>query len=106
MFELKADFPTRRNQTFYHTRTVALFQIAILLLAATFLTQCQKEQSQTAAPENYRTWQVPGGGPGNIHYSALKQIDRANVSQLQVAWKFDTGDAFPKSEMECNPIIV
>ena len=29
----------------------------------------------------------PGvGGTGNSHYSELKQIDRANVSKLQVAW--------------------
>lgn len=47
-----------------------------------------------------------GGGPENIHYSSLKQIHRGNVSQLKVAWTFDTGDAFPGSEMQCNPIVV
>ncbi len=47
-----------------------------------------------------------GGGPDNIHYSTLKQINRKNVKNLQVAWSYDSGDQFPGSEMECNPIIV
>jgi len=50
------------------------------------------------AAEPYREWTVYGGGPDSIRYSALDQIDRANVSELQVAWTFDTGDAFPESE--------
>src|SRR5215472_4124760 len=54
----------------------------------------------------YREWRMFGGGPENIHYSTLDQITRDNVHQLEVAWTFDTGDAFPGSEMQCNPIIV
>ena len=51
-------------------------------------------------------WPVYGGSPENIRYSPLKQIDLSNVRRLQVAWTFDTGDAFAGSEMQCNPIIV
>ena len=51
-------------------------------------------------------WSTYGGGPDNTHYSALAQINRANVAQLQVAWRFDTHDEFPGSEIECNPIVV
>jgi quinoprotein glucose dehydrogenase len=54
----------------------------------------------------YRDWKVYGGGPENIRYSKLDQINRDNVSRLQVAWTYDTGDVFPGSEMQCNPIIV
>ena len=54
----------------------------------------------------YRDWKVYGGGPDNIRYSKLDQINRDNVSRLHVAWNYDTGDVFPGSEMECNPIIV
>jgi len=106
MPESKTHFPLRQNRNFNHTRTPRLFQISIILLAATFLTQCHSAQRQATAPENYSAWQVAGGGPDNIHYSALTQIDRSNVSRLKVAWEYDTGDAFPQSEMECNPIIV
>jgi quinoprotein glucose dehydrogenase len=40
------------------------------------------------------------------HYSTLKQIDRSNVAQLQIAWTYESGDAFPGSEMQCKPLIV
>jgi len=58
------------------------------------------------AADPYRGWTVYGGGPDSIRYSALNQINRGNVQRLQVAWTFDTGDAFQDSEMESNPIIV
>ncbi len=51
-------------------------------------------------------WPVYGGSPDNTHYSTLAQINRGNVSQLHVAWRFDTHDEFQGSEMECNPIMV
>ena len=50
-------------------------------------------------------WPV-NGGPGNIRYSGLTQINRENVKQLQVAWTYDSRDAFPGSEMQSNPIVV
>ena len=51
-------------------------------------------------------WPIYNGSPGGLHYSSLKQINRDNVKDLQVAWTFDSGDAFPGSEMQCNPLIV
>jgi quinoprotein glucose dehydrogenase len=53
-----------------------------------------------------RSWPTYGGGLDNTHYSALTQINRKNVAKLKVAWTYDTGDAFPGSELECNPIVV
>ena len=53
-----------------------------------------------------RSWSTYGGGLDNTHYSAFTQVNRDNVSQLKVAWTYDSGDAFKGSEMECNPIIV
>src|SRR5450755_1081688 len=50
-------------------------------------------------------WRV-NGGPDNIRYSALKQIAPGNVTSLQVAWTYDSHDAFKDSEMQSNPIIV
>ncbi|MGH9512923.1 MAG: PQQ-binding-like beta-propeller repeat protein [Terriglobales bacterium] len=51
-------------------------------------------------------WRVYSGGPENTHYSTLAQINRNNVKNLQVAWTYDSEDAFPSSENECNPIVV
>jgi quinoprotein glucose dehydrogenase len=50
-------------------------------------------------------WPV-NGGPYNIRYSSLTQVDRANVGQLQVAWSYDSHDSFKDSEMQSNPIVV
>jgi quinoprotein glucose dehydrogenase len=51
-------------------------------------------------------WPAVGGNADYTHYSPLKQINRGNASRLQVAWKFDTGDAFNGSELQCNPIVI
>lgn len=76
------------------TSAIALFPF---LLSAAELRQ---------PPSGYRSWQVYGGGPDSIRYSNLDQINRDNVDKLQIAWTYDTGDAFEGSEMQCNPIVV
>jgi quinoprotein glucose dehydrogenase len=50
-------------------------------------------------------WPV-NGGVDNIRYSELTQISRENVKQIQVAWTYDSGDAFNGSEMQSNPIVL
>ena len=45
-----------------------------------------------AAQQPYTTWRTFGGSADDLNYSALKQINRSNVSKLQVAWTYDTGD--------------
>jgi quinoprotein glucose dehydrogenase len=54
----------------------------------------------------YRDWRVYNGSSASIKYSALNQINRHNVHKLKLAWSFETGDAFPGSEMQCNPIVI
>jgi quinoprotein glucose dehydrogenase len=46
------------------------------------------------------------GGVENMHYSPLTQITRENVANLQVAWTYDSHDAFRGSEMQSNPVVV
>jgi quinoprotein glucose dehydrogenase len=50
-------------------------------------------------------WPI-NGGVDNIRYSPLAQITRDNVSKLQLAWTYDSRDAFKGSEMQSNPIVV
>lgn len=45
-----------------------------------------------AAAQSHTTWADYGGGEDSAQYSALRQINRTNVSQLQIAWTFPTGD--------------
>ncbi|HVZ48253.1 MAG TPA: PQQ-binding-like beta-propeller repeat protein [Gemmatimonadaceae bacterium] len=51
-------------------------------------------------------WPVYQGSDNHDHYVTLSQISPQNVSQLQVAWTYDTKDAFPGSEMQANPVII
>ncbi len=78
---------------------VVLAPLAVLLANPT-------NQKRTTPKSGYHDWRVYGGGADSIRYSALDQINRHNVHRLEVAWTFDTGDAVPDWDMECNPIIV
>ena len=55
-----------------------------------------------ADPQN-ADWPVYLGGKGRSLYSPLQQINRENVSQLEVAWIYETGD---KGEYQANNLIV
>jgi quinoprotein glucose dehydrogenase len=57
--------------------------------------------AKPAAP--HTTWAEYAGGADGSQYSALTQINRSNVSTLQVAWKYSTGDG---GGYLFNPIIV
>ncbi len=50
-------------------------------------------------------WPV-NGGAYNIRYSTLSQIKPENVGRLEIAWTYDSHDAFKDSEMQSNPIVV
>ncbi|HEV2493421.1 MAG TPA: PQQ-binding-like beta-propeller repeat protein [Terriglobia bacterium] len=45
-----------------------------------------------ALGQSHTTWSDYGGGPDSSQYSALREINRANVSKLQIGWVFPTGD--------------
>jgi quinoprotein glucose dehydrogenase len=45
-----------------------------------------------ASAQTYKTWADYNGTPDAAQYSALNQINRSNVSKVQVAWKYSTGD--------------
>src|SRR5262245_300296 len=83
-----------------------------LILAAAFILTLggawfiEHSAAQNNQKPSYRDWRRFGGGPENIHYSELDQITRENVGGLEVAWSYETGDAFEGGEMQCNPIIV
>jgi len=49
-------------------------------------------------------WPGYGGGPAGIRNSPLKQINRANVSHLKVAWTYDTNDG--PGDPQTQPILV
>ncbi len=48
-------------------------------------------------------WPVYGGNKAGQRYSPLMQINRGNVSQLKVAWTYDTGET---GGLQTHPLII
>jgi glucose dehydrogenase len=67
------------------------------------LVAVQTLASAASGPPAYENWSTYGGGPEQIRYSSLQQINRANVRQLQVAWTYDSGET---GGLQTNPIVV
>jgi quinoprotein glucose dehydrogenase len=88
--------------------TYATFLSLLLLgvpaaLSPTSAAQQNPPQPTAAAPPSPQDWPRYGGNPEGNHFSLLTQIDRSNVTQLQVAWTFDTGE---EGGLQTNPLIV
>ncbi len=56
-----------------------------------------------AAAPNHKTWRDYGGASDSAQYSALEQINRSNVSKLEVAWTYPTQD---NNKYFFNPLVV
>jgi quinoprotein glucose dehydrogenase len=54
-----------------------------------------------AEEPNFATWDANGGGADHSQYSSLRQINKNNVKQLQVAWMYESGN-----NPVFNPVIV
>jgi len=83
---------------------IILASISVLAILNLFVHG--RTHAQTLHAGAGKDWSMYGGGPESTHYSSLKQINRKNVRNLKVAWTFDSGDAYPGSEMQCNPLVI
>lgn len=77
----------------FSVHIAVMISLAVLLL---MLFSCT-DQSRN------EDWPYYLGGPNRNHYSTLDQITADNVSQLQMAWEYRTGDF---GEMQCNSLII
>jgi quinoprotein glucose dehydrogenase len=59
--------------------------------------------SQAQSPKPHTTWSDYEDGADASQYSALNQINRANVNKLQVAWSYPIGDG---NLYLFNPVVV
>ena len=58
-------------------------------------------------PPEDADWPTYLGDNGRQHYSALDQIDRDNVRQLELAWVYDSGEQRGGvSTMYTSPIVI
>jgi quinoprotein glucose dehydrogenase len=84
----------RLHLYFSRESTKLRIKALICLLAAGYLA---------AAQANHQNWSDYGGAPDSAQYSALNQINRANVGKLKIAWSYPTGD---HQHYFFNPIVV
>jgi quinoprotein glucose dehydrogenase len=63
---------------------------------------------KSTTQKEFTTWKIYGGTKEMIRYSSLSQVDTNNVSQLQIAWTYNSGDAdtVNHSQIQCNPIMI
>lgn len=74
-------------------RQVRLFTTIGILAAAAIAV------ITAAGDQRPREWRDYGGGPDNSKFSTLKQINKSNVSRLEVAWTYEYGETM------FNPIV-
>jgi quinoprotein glucose dehydrogenase len=77
-------------------------RVAVLLMALLFRYFALGAHSR-ALGQSHTTWSDYGSGPDASQYSALREINRTNVSKLKIAWAFPTGD---ENRYFFNPIEV
>ena len=84
---------------------IALSILFVLSLAgyAGQVSSAQAAYAATLAGGKNVDWHVYGGQPEGDRYSALKQIDKWNVNQLQVAWTYDAGKS---GGLQTHPLVV
>lgn len=61
-----------------------------------------RDNVSASQPDPHASWQAFGGANDSAQYSTLAQINRSNVKDLQIAWRFPTGD---NSRYSFNPVI-
>lgn len=72
-----------------------------LVVCALLCSAAARSQNKDAGER--RDWPAWGGGPENMHYSHLAQVNRSNVKKLATAWTFDTGE---QGGLQTSPLIV
>ena len=79
--------------------------IYYLMVLSTLLACSTGQSSNQVAEED---WPVYLGSKGSSQYSALDQINKKNVRNLQPAWQYRAGGHSEngKSQIQCNPLII
>jgi glucose dehydrogenase len=78
----------------------ALLVFGMLVVAVVAVAVTGQSRQATTSPP-YTTWYAYGGGSHSAQYSALDQINKSNVSRLEVAWTYPVAGT-----VTSNPIIV
>jgi quinoprotein glucose dehydrogenase len=94
---------TLRRSVLSTSAAAFLFAVAGVAQSSAPGTQQPTHSSAATPAQPDVAWPAYNGGVNGDHYSPLAQINRTNVTQLKIAWQFDTGE---KGNLETNPLIV
>jgi quinoprotein glucose dehydrogenase len=81
-----------------------LFTVSVIIIV--LLPGCNQDKRDSAGAG--KDWPVYLADNFSSHYSKLKEINRENIGQLELAWEYHTGDDVSEnhSQIQCNPIII
>lgn len=79
-----------------------LFFLFLIVITIPRITSCELNDLKNSN----HSWKYYRGDEGNNAYSSLDIINKANVSCLEVAWIFRTGDSKPGASIQCNPLMI
>lgn len=85
-----------------YQRNLSLTRISLAILVSMLFIS-------SAGNPTYTDWTSYNGGNDCNHFSALTQINPANVSQLKLAWEYASGGADSvknTTQIQCNPLII
>lgn len=85
----------------------AVFLLLLCLALGAVIGLNRWSEPDPPSPRNH-DWPVYLGGKASSQYAPLKQINKSNVEQLQVAWTYHTGDIWDErsAQIQTNPIVV
>ncbi|WP_162053220.1 outer membrane protein assembly factor BamB family protein [Pontibacter pamirensis] len=85
-----------------------LLWVVLPLAGALFYSCATQPETEQEEQEVYSGWPTYAGSKAGNRYSSNEQITPENVDQLEIAWRYSTGDKDPEnhSQIQCNPIIV
>jgi glucose dehydrogenase len=64
----------------------------IVALGSAGVAACADPDPLPLSTRDYRPWSAYGGGPEQLRYSGLDQVNRNNIASLSVAWIWDSGE--------------
>ena len=85
-----------------YQRNLSLTRIPLAILVSLLFIS-------SAGNPTYTDWTAYNGGNDCNHFSALTQINPANVSQLKLAWEYASGGADTvknTTQIQCNALII
>jgi quinoprotein glucose dehydrogenase len=85
-----------------HSKHNGLKRLATLTVGSLAVAGCSGQESASGAAFDYETWDQYLGGSDSSQYSSLDQIDKSNVTELELVWSFQTERGSPLF----NPIVV